>query len=84
MMVGRVLASSAFYVVHAARTFDAGVSLPECLLVPLYIGETEPLGTLWIVSEEVGQFNKGHAGTLEELACFTGIATRGPFRFTRA
>jgi HWE histidine kinase len=31
-------------------------------------------GTLWIVSEEVGHFNKGHAAALEELAGFTGIA----------
>jgi hypothetical protein len=46
---------------------EAGVSLPECLLVPLYIGETEPLGTLWIVSEDIGHFNKGHAVALEEL-----------------
>lgn len=53
---------------------EAGVSLPECLLVPLYIGKTEPLGTLWIVSEEIGHFNKGHAVALEELAGFTGIA----------
>lgn len=29
---------------------DANVSLPECLLVPLYLGADEPLGTLWIVS----------------------------------
>src|SRR5438874_3449961 len=53
---------------------EAGVSLPECLLVPLYVGGAEPLGTLWIVSEEVGHFNKGHAEALEELAGFTGIA----------
>ena len=53
---------------------EAGVSLPECLLVPLYVGGAEPLGTLWIVSEEVGHFNKGHASALEELAGFTGIA----------
>src|SRR4051794_25700998 len=53
---------------------EADVSLPECLLVPLYIGEDEPLGTLWIVSEEVGHFNRRHAAALEELAGFTGIA----------
>jgi GAF domain len=43
---------------------DAGVSLPECLLVPLYVGEAEPLGTLWIVSEEVGYFNDEHTSTM--------------------
>jgi two-component sensor histidine kinase len=53
---------------------DAGVSLPECLLVPLYVGETEPLGTLWIVSEDVGHFNGDHADTMQELAGFTAIA----------
>ncbi len=53
---------------------EADVSLPECLLVPLYVGEDEPLGTLWIVSEDVGHFNSGHAVALEELAGFTGIA----------
>ena len=55
---------------------DAGVSLPECLLVPLYVGEAEPLGTLWIVSEEIGHFNDGHASTMQELAGFTGIAVQ--------
>ncbi len=53
---------------------DADVSLPECLLVPLYVGEAEPLGTLWIVSENVGHFTSGHANTMQELAGFTGIA----------
>jgi two-component sensor histidine kinase len=53
---------------------DADVSLPECLLVPLYVGEAEPLGTLWIVSEEVDHFTAGHASTMQELAAFTGIA----------
>lgn len=53
---------------------DADVSLPECLLVPLYVGEDEPLGTLWIVSENVDHFNEGHARTMQELAGFTGIA----------
>jgi GAF domain-containing protein len=53
---------------------DADVSLPECLLVPLYVGEEEPLGTLWIVSENVDHFTDGHASTMQELAGFTGIA----------
>jgi two-component sensor histidine kinase len=53
---------------------DADVSLPECLLVPLYVGEEEPLGTLWIVSEHVEHFTDGHASTMQELAGFTGIA----------
>lgn len=53
---------------------DADVSLPECLLVPLYVGEAEPLGTLWIVSEDVDHFTDSHASTMQELAGFTGIA----------
>ena len=53
---------------------EADVSLPECLLVPLYVGEAEPLGTLWIVSEDVGHFTKAHATTMQELAGFTGLA----------
>jgi two-component sensor histidine kinase len=53
---------------------DADVSLPECLLVPLYVGEDDPLGTLWIVSEEIGHFSESHASTMQELAGFTGIA----------
>ena len=53
---------------------DADVSLPECLLVPLYVGEEDPLGTLWIVSEEIGHFTESHASTMQELAGFTGIA----------
>ena len=28
---------------------DANISVPEVLLVPLYLGGTTPLGTLWIV-----------------------------------
>src|SRR6202012_5460481 len=52
---------------------DADVSLPECLLVPLYVGEAQPLGTLWIVSEDVGHFTDGHSRTMQELAGFTGI-----------
>jgi two-component sensor histidine kinase len=53
---------------------DANVSLAECLLVPLYLGGSEPLGTLWIVSENEGHFNESHSKTLTELAGFAGIA----------
>jgi hypothetical protein len=47
---------------------EAQVSLPECLLVPLYLGADEPLGTLWIVSEAEGQFDARHADALADLA----------------
>ena len=55
---------------------DANVSLPECLLVPLYIGDDEPLGTLWTVSKEEGHFNAGHREAMNELAAFAGIALK--------
>jgi two-component sensor histidine kinase len=55
---------------------EAGISVPEVLLVPLYLGGQEPLGTLWIVSDEVGHFDQGHARVATELAAFAGIAIR--------
>jgi transcriptional regulator with GAF, ATPase, and Fis domain len=55
---------------------DAGVSLPECLLVPLYVGNTEPLGTLWIVSEDEEHFSEAHAETMKELGGFTASPYR--------
>lgn len=53
---------------------DANVSLSECLLVPLYVGNVEPMGTLWIVSASVEHFTEAHATAMQELAGFTGIA----------
>ena len=53
---------------------DADISLAECLLVPLFIGGKEPLGTLWIVSQNEGHFDSGHARVMTELAGFAGIA----------
>jgi two-component sensor histidine kinase len=55
---------------------DADVSLPECLLVPLYVGADEPLGTLWIVSDAEGHFDGRHADALADLAGFAGLALR--------
>jgi two-component sensor histidine kinase len=46
------------------------------LLVPLYLGADEPLGTLWIVSEAEGQFDARHADALADLAGFAGLALR--------
>jgi two-component sensor histidine kinase len=57
------------------------------LLVPLYLGGTEPLGTLWIVSDREGHFDSGHARVMTELATFVGIAlrmVRGEERLQRA
>lgn len=63
---------------HPERVYDwisnAHIVVPEVLLVPLYSGGTEPLGTLWIVSENEGHFDSGHARVMTELATFVGIA----------
>jgi two-component sensor histidine kinase len=53
---------------------DSKISLAECLLVPLFVGGSEPLGTLWIVSESEGHFDSGHARVMTELANFAGMA----------
>jgi two-component sensor histidine kinase len=65
---------------HPERVYDwiadANISVPEVLLVPLYLGSKVPLGTLWIVSLQEGHFNRGHARAMTELASFVGIALR--------
>jgi two-component sensor histidine kinase len=65
---------------HPERYYDwianAGIVVPEVLLVPLYINGIEPLGTLWIVSEREGHFTREHARAMTELASFVGIALR--------
>lgn len=55
---------------------DAKIVVPEVMLVPLYVGGQEPLGTLWIVAEQAGHFDSGHARLITELASFVGIALR--------
>jgi len=55
---------------------DTGVILPEVLLVPLFIDGPEPLGTLWVVSDEEGHFDSGDARLATELATFVGIALK--------
>jgi two-component sensor histidine kinase len=55
---------------------DAGIVVPEVLLVPLYIGSEDPLGTLWIVAEDEGHFHKGHVETATALAQFAGQALK--------
>ena len=63
---------------HPERVYDwisdAGIVVPEVLLVPLYIGSKEPLGTLWIVSDEDEHFDRSDARAMTELASFVGIA----------
>lgn len=66
--------------VHPERVYswiaDANITVPEVLLVPLYLGGTAPLGTLWIVSAEKDHFDSGHARAMTDLASFVGIALR--------
>ena len=63
---------------HSERFYtwiaDVNVEIPEVLLVPLTIGEKEPLGTLWIVSNEEDHFDSGDVRVASELAAFAGIA----------
>lgn len=65
---------------HAEKLYswisDAGIVVPEVLLVPLYIRGDAPLGTLWVVSDQKGHFDSGHARIASELAAFVGIALR--------
>jgi two-component sensor histidine kinase len=65
--------------VHPERFYDwipQHLSLPEVMLVPLHLGRSEPLGTLWIVGPTPGHFHAGHARAMEELATFIGIALK--------
>lgn len=55
---------------------EAGIELPEILLVPLNLGGETPLGTLWIVSDAEGHFDGGDARAMTELAAFAGVAMR--------
>ena len=55
---------------------DANIVVPEVLLLPLHIGRKEPLGTLWIVADKEGHFDRGDARAMTELATFVGIALK--------
>ena len=65
---------------HSERLYkwisDANIVVPEVLLVPLFLGGPEPLGTLWIVSDTEEHFDSGHARVATELATFVGTALR--------
>jgi two-component sensor histidine kinase len=55
---------------------DAKIVVPEVMLVPIYVGGQEPLGTLWIVADCAGHFDSGDAREITDLASFVGIALR--------
>ena len=56
---------------------QAGVPNYEVLLVPLYAGQPDPLGTLWVIShDEAIHFDSGDARVTTELAAFAGLALK--------
>lgn len=56
---------------------EAGVPNHEVLLVPLYAGQPDPLGTLWVIShDETTHFDSGDARVTTELAAFAGLALK--------
>jgi hypothetical protein len=56
---------------------EAGVPNYEVLLVPLYAGQPDPLGTLWVIShDEAIHFDSGDARATTELAAFAGLALK--------
>lgn len=55
---------------------DAGITVPEVLLVPLTVKGADAIGTLWLVASASGHFNKEHARMMAELAAFAGMALR--------
>ena len=55
---------------------EAGIEVPEVLLVPLQVKGQAPIGTLWIVAKAGGHFDSGHARVMTELASFAGVALR--------
>lgn len=65
---------------HPERVYEwiaeAGIVVPEVLLVPLYIGASEPFGTLWVVGDRAGHFSQEDARLARELADFIGTALR--------
>lgn len=65
---------------HPERVYDwvadAGIVIPEVLLVPLSIGRGPAVGTLWIVARDGQKFDAGHAQVATDLAAFAGLAFR--------
>ena len=55
---------------------DAGITVPEVLLVPLAVKGADAIGTLWLVAADAGHFTKEHARVMAELSAFAGLALR--------
>lgn len=71
-------ANAPILVAHPERLYDwvaaQNLVLPEVLLVPLTVGNEEPLGTLWVVADSKDHFDSGDAQALADLAEFAGTA----------
>jgi two-component sensor histidine kinase len=55
---------------------DANITVPEVLLVPLRVKDSGALGTLWLVANDTGHFDLGHAQAMTDLAAFACMALR--------
>lgn len=64
--------NTAVLTLHPERIYswisDAGLVFPEVLLVPLKLQDGRPFGTLWVIAEREGEFNRDHARLLSDLA----------------
>jgi two-component sensor histidine kinase len=65
---------------HPERVFlwmaDKEISLAEVLHIPLHLDREEPLGVLWVSSDNSGHFDSGDVRATQELASFASIALR--------
>lgn len=63
---------------HPERIYDwiaeQNIVVPEVLLVPLYVGDDRPFGTLWIVAPREGHFDRSDEQMAGELAQFVSNA----------
>ncbi len=61
---------------YPERLYDclAGICIPELLLVPLHIGNGNPFGTLWVLSDREPYFDAGDVQLLQDCAVFVAAA----------
>jgi len=51
-----------------------GLPVTEALLVPLFVGDRKPFGTLWLMSHDAKQFDRSDALVLSEMATLLGVS----------
>lgn len=61
----------------------ANIVVPEVLVVPMFAGGGEPIGTLWLVAGHAGQFSAEHARIAGQLARFVAVALGAQFERDR-